>query len=147
MKNLLLSRPFKVLVLVSILLFGGSCAKNKVHSTSKENPDDQSLEPVMKRVEFQGDLKDVLIVAGVKQSKVNEDLLKAEVRLQNLKDKEINLSYKIEWLDQDGMMINDSSLVWFSLLIRGGESVAVQTVSTTSKAKNFHLKVQRAKNP
>ncbi len=147
MKNLLLSRPFKVLVPISILLFGGSCAKNKVHSTSKENPDDQSLEPVMKRVEFQGDLKDVLIVAGVKQSKVNEDLLKAEVRLQNLKDKEINLSYKIEWLDQDGMMINDSSLVWFPLLIRGGESVAVQTVSTTSKAKNFHLKVQRAKNP
>ena len=147
MKNLLLSRPFKVLVLISILLFGGSCAKNKVHSTSKENPDDQSLEPVMKRVEFQGDLKDVLIVAGVKQSKVNEDLLKAEVRLQNLKDKEINLAYKIEWLDQDGMIINDSSLVWFSLLIRGGESVAVQTVSTTSKAKNFHLKVQRAKNP
>ena len=147
MKNLLLSRPFKVLVLISILLFGGSCAKNKVHSTSKENPDDQSLEPVMKRVEFQGDLKDVLIVAGVKQSKVNEDLLKAEVRLQNLKDKEINLAYKIEWLDQDGMMIKDSSLVWFPLLIRGGESVAVQTVSTTSKAKNFHLKVQRAKNP
>ena len=147
MKNLLLSRPFKVLVPISILLFGGSCAKNKVHSTSKENPDDQSLEPVMKRVEFQGDLKDVLIVAGVKQSKVNEDLLKAEVRLQNLKDKEINLAYKIEWLDQDGMIINDSSLVWFSLLIRGGESVAVQTVSTTSKAKNFHLKVQRAKNP
>ena len=147
MKNLLLSCPFKVLVLISILLFGGSCAKNKVHSTSKENPDDQSLEPVMKRVEFQGDLKDALIVAGVKQSKVNEDLLKAEVRLQNLKDKEINLSYKIEWLDQDGMMIYDSSLVWFPLLIRGGESVAVQTVSTTSKAKNFHLKVQRAKNP
>ena len=147
MKNLLLSRPFKVLVLISILLFGGSCAKNKVHSTSKENPDDQSLEPVMKRVEFQGDLKDVLIVAGVKQSKVNEDLLKAEVRLENLKDKEINLSYKIEWLDQDGIMIKDSSLVWFPLLIRGGESVAVQTVSTTSKAKNFHLKVQRAKNP
>ena len=147
MKNLLLSRPFKVLVLISILLFGGSCAKNKVHSTSKENPDDQSLEPVMKRVKFQGDLRDVLIVAGVKQSKVNEDLLKVEVRLQNLKNKEINLSYKIEWLDQDGMMISDSSLVWFPLLIKGGESVAVQTVSTTTKAKNFHLKVQRAKNP
>ena len=147
MKNLLSFRPFKVFVLTSILLFGISCAKNKVHSTSKENQDDQSLEPVMKRVEFQGDLKDVLLVAGVKQSKVNEDLLKAEVRLQNLKDKEIYLSYKIEWLDQNGMMIRDSSLVWFPLLIRGGESVAVSTVSTTSKAKNFHLKVQRAKNP
>ena len=147
MKNLLLSRSFKVLIFISIPFFFSSCAKNKVHSTSKENPDDQSLEPVMKRVEFQGDLKDVLLVAGVKQSKVNEDLLKAEVRLQNLKDKEINLSYKIEWLDQDGMMVKDSSLVWFPLLIRGGESVAVQTVSTTTKAKNFHLKVQRAKNP
>ena len=147
MKNLLLSRSFKVLIFISIPFFFSSCVKNKVHSTSKENPDDQSLEPVMKRVEFQGDLKDVLLVAGVKQSKVNEDLLKAEVRLQNLKDKEINLSYKIEWLDQDGMMVKDSSLVWFPLLIRGGESVAVQTVSTTTKAKNFHLKVQRAKNP
>ena len=147
MKNLLLSRSFKVLIFISIPFFFSSCVKNKVHSTSKENPDDQSLEPVMKRVEFQGDLKDVLLVAGVKQSKVNEDLLKAEVRLQNLKDKEINLSYKIEWLDQNGMMIKDSSLVWFPLLIRGGESVAVQTVSTTTKAKNFHLKVQRAKNP
>ncbi|HAU59411.1 MAG TPA: hypothetical protein DCW45_03485 [Opitutae bacterium] len=147
MKNLLLSRPFKVLIFLSIAFFFSNCAKNKVHSTSKENPDDQSLEPVMKRVKFQGDLRDVLIVAGVKQSKVNEDLLKVEVRLQNLKEREINLSYKIEWLDQDGIMVSDSSLVWFPLLIKGGESVAVQTVSTTTKAKNFHLKVQRAKNP
>ena len=147
MKNLFSFRPFKFSVLTCILLFGISCAKNKVHSTSKENQDDQSLEPVMKRVEFKGDLKDVLIVDGVKQSKVNEDLLKAEVRLQNFKDKEINLSYKIEWLDQYGMIINDSSLVWFPLLIRGGDTVAVQTVSTTSKAKNFYFKVQRAKNP
>ena len=147
MKNLFLFRLFRVFFLLSMLFFLGSCAKNKVHSISKENPGDESLEPVMKKIEFQGDLKDVLLVAGVKQSKVNEDLLKAEVRLQNLKDKEINLSYKIEWLDQNGMIVRDSSLVWFPLLIRGGESVAVSTVSTTSKAKNFHLKVQRAKNP
>jgi uncharacterized protein YcfL len=55
------------------------------------------------------------------------------------------LIYKIEWLDKDGLIISDSSLVWLPLLIRGGETVGVQSVATSKTAQNFNLKVQLAK--
>lgn len=101
----------------------------------------------MKRLEFQGDLKNHLSVAGVNQAKVSGDLPKVQIRLENQKDSELNLSYKVEWLDEDGMVVGDSSLTWSPLLVRGGETVAIQAVAVSSRAKNFNLKIQRAKNP
>jgi uncharacterized protein YcfL len=68
------------------------------------------------------------------------------VGLQNLTDKELNLNYKVEWLDGDGMIVKDSSLVWKPLLIRGGDTVGIKSVATTPNARNFNLKIQKAKN-
>jgi len=49
-------------------------------------------------------------------------------------------------MDEDGIVINDTSGVWIPLRIRGGETAAIQSVATTPKAKNFRIKMQKAKN-
>jgi uncharacterized protein YcfL len=67
------------------------------------------------------------------------------VNLANLTKKPLNLNYKIEWMDEAGIVINDSSAVWVPLYVRGAESVAVQSVSSSPKATNFWLKLQQAK--
>ena len=86
-----------------------------------------------------------LEVVSVNQAIANGDLLKIQVNLYNLSKKELNLNYKVEWMDEAGIVINDSSAVWTPLYVRGAENVAVQSVSTTPRAKNFWLKLQKAK--
>ena len=86
-----------------------------------------------------------LEVISVNQATANGDLLKIQVNLQNLSKKEMNLNYKVEWMDEAGIVINDSSAVWMPLFIRGAENVAVQSVSSSTRAKNFWLKLQKAK--
>ena len=118
---------------------------NPVHQTTKKNPDDTSPLPELKRVYMSSSLSKNLEVVSVNQATANGDLLKIQVNLQNLSKKELNLNYKIEWMDEAGIVINDSSALWMPLYVRGAENVAVQSVSSTPRAKNFWLKLQKAK--
>tara|TARA_B100000886_G_scaffold316246_1_gene254743 strand:- start:118 stop:456 length:339 start_codon:yes stop_codon:yes gene_type:complete len=110
------------------------------------DPDDLGENPILRKVEFKGSLAKKIKIAEVKQSTVTENLLTIQVGLQNLTDKELNLNYKVEWLDGDGMIVKDSSLVWKPLLIRGRDTVGIQSVATTPNARNFNLKILKAKN-
>ena len=138
--------PFIRSCLVLIFITGVACSRNPVHSTGKENPSDLGEDPILRKVEFTGDLAGKIKIAGVRQAIVNQNLLKIQVGLQNLTDKELDLIYKLEWLDDDGMTVKDTSMVWKPVLLRGGETVEVQSVATTPNAKNFNLKIQKAKN-
>ena len=124
------------------LLFG---CTNPVHQTTKKNPGDASPLAELKRVYMSSSLAKNLEVISVNQATANGDLLKIQVNLQNLSKKEMNLNYKVEWMDEAGIVINDSSAVWMPLFIRGAENVAVQSVSSSTRAKNFWLKLQKAK--
>ena len=118
---------------------------NPVHQTTKKNPGDTGPLPELKRVYMSSSLSKNLEVVSVNQAIANGDLLKIQVNLHNLSKKELNLNYKVEWMDEAGIVINDSSAVWTPLYVRGAENVAVQSVSTTPRAKNFWLKLQKAK--
>jgi uncharacterized protein YcfL len=115
----------------------GKRAKNELGDTSPL--------PELKRVYMSSSLAKNLEVISVNQATANGDLLKIQVNLQNLSKKEMNLNYKVEWMDEAGIVINDSSAVWMPLFIRGAENVAVQSVSSSTRAKNFWLKLQKAK--
>lgn len=132
--------------LVLIFITSVACSRNHVHSTRKENPSDLGEDPILRKVEFKGDLAGKIKIAGVRQAIVNQNLLKIQVGLQNLTDKELDLIYKLEWLDDDDMTVKDTSMVWKPVLLRGGETLEVQSVATTPNAKNFNLKIQKAKN-
>jgi len=134
--------------LLTLLLVGFAslgCNTNPVHQTTKKNPGDTSALPELKRVYMSSSLSRNLQVVSINQAKANEDLLKIQVNLENLTKQALNLNYKIEWMDEDGIVINDSSAVWMPLYVRGAENVAVQSVASTPKAKNFWLKLQKAK--
>lgn len=129
-----------------LISFSG-CTKIQVVSITKDDPEDKSLTPSLKKIEFQGDLENKIRVSGVRQGFVNENLLAVQLRLENLTNQEIYLNYKFEWLDGEQFIIKDSSIVWSAILARAGDTVLVRSVATSSKAKNFNLKIQRAKNP
>ena len=140
------STHFRSLFLCFLVgLFSFGCNTNPVHQTTKKNPGDTSALPELKRVYMSSSLSRNLQVVSINQSKANEDLLRVQVNLANLTKKPLNLNYKIEWMDDAGIVINDSSAVWMPLYVRGAENVAVQSVASTPKAQNFWLKLQKAK--
>mgnify|MGYP006445118973 FL=1 len=139
-----ISRSLKFFLLALFLGCAIGC-NNPVHQTTKKNPGDTGPLPELKRVYMSSSLSKNLEVVSVNQATANGDLLKIQVNLHNLSKKELNLNYKIEWMDEAGIVINDSSAVWTPLYVRGAENVAVQSVSTTPRAKNFWLKLQKAK--
>jgi uncharacterized protein YcfL len=122
-----------------------SGCNNPVHHTTKKDPGDTRPLPELKRVYMTSSLSKNLEVVSVNQATANGDLLKIQVNLHNLSRKELNLNYRVEWMDEAGIVINDSSAVWMPLYVRGAEHVAVQAVSTSPRAKNFWLKLQNAK--
>jgi uncharacterized protein YcfL len=127
------------------LLFIGCKSINPVHQTTKEDPGDSSLLPELKRVFMDGGLEKDVQVVSINQGKASEDLLRIQVNLKNLTKKSMNLNYKIEWMDQDGLVINDSSATWLPVYVRGAEIVAIKSVASSPTVQNFWLKLQRAK--
>ena len=87
-----------------------------------------------------------LDVIRITQGKADEDLLHIQVELKNISSKEVAITHKLEWLDQEGFLVRDSSLVWKALMIRPGESKMIESVSTRPEVTAFRLKVQPAKN-
>ncbi len=139
-----ISRSLKFFLFYLFLGCAFGCT-NPVHQTTKKDPGDSGPLPELKRVYMSSSLSKNLEVISVNQATANGDLLKIQVNLKNLSAKEMNLNYKVEWMDEAGIVINDSSAVWMPLYVRGAENVAVQSVSTTPRAKNFWLKLQKAK--
>ena len=123
-----------------------SCAeKGKVGTVSKKDPKDTRAVPEIKKVEFGAGLEKVLDVVRITQGK-KEDLLHIQVELKNTSSKEVKISHKLEWLDDNGFLVKDTSLVWKALMIRTGESKMIVSVSTRPGVSAFRLKIQPAKN-
>ncbi|MFP6900640.1 MAG: YcfL family protein [Opitutales bacterium] len=131
-------------MIVTVALLSG-CSGNPVISAEKKNPADDSSGPELSRVEVSGGLAKDIEVNSVRQAKVSGDLLKVQFNVRNVGSKARRILYRVEWFDADGIMINDSSLVALSHLVRAGEPVALQSVATTPMAQNFRIKIQAAK--
>ncbi len=137
---------FSLLPFLCLLLFSSCARKETVGTVSKKVPQDQSPEPEMKKVEFGGGLEKSLDVIRITQGKAEGDLLRIQVELKNISSKEVMLTHKLEWLDQEGFLVKDTSLVWKALMIRPGESKMIESISSRPGVTTFRLKVQPAKN-
>jgi uncharacterized protein YcfL len=137
---------FSILSLLAVLLTFGCAKTGKVGTVSKKDPQDQNPEPEMKKVEFGGELEKSLDVVRITQGKAEGDQLHIQVELKNISSKEVMLTHKLEWLDQEGFLVRDTSLVWKALMIRPGESKMIESISSRPGVTTFRLKVQPAKN-
>lgn len=130
-----------------LFLFQFSCSQGTLsthdHETYRAEAGGQTL--FGKKIELGGGLNQVLQVGRVIQSSTKSGVLSAQVNIKNTSSKEVRFSYKFEWLDMDGLLVNNSALVWSSLLVRAGESKMIQSTSTTHNISAFILKIQPAK--
>jgi len=137
---------FSLWSLLGLLLFSSCAEKGRVATVTKKDPQDQSLGPEMKKVELEGGLEKSIDVIRITQGNADGELLRIQVELKNISSKEVMLTHKLEWLDQEGFLVKDTSLVWKALMIRPGESKMIESISSRQGVTSFRLKVQPAKN-
>ena len=137
-----------LILLFSLLFILSACShKGKVDTVSKADPRDKSAQPEIKKVEFGGELEKNLEVVRITQGKADGNLLRMQVEIKNYSSKDVQFTHKIEWFDDDGFWVKDTSLVWKSLMIRPKESKMIESISTRPGVSAFRLKIKPAKNP
>ena len=137
-----------LILLFSLLFILSACShKGKVDTVSKADPRDKSAQPEIKKVEFGGELEKNLEVVRITQGKADGNLLRMQVEIKNYSSKDVQFTHKLEWFDDDGFLVKDTSLVWKPLMIRPKESKMIESISTRPGVSAFRLKIKPAKNP
>jgi uncharacterized protein YcfL len=132
--------------MLGVLLMVSCAEKGRVGTVSKKDPKDTRVVPEMKKVELGAGLEKVFDVVRITQGKKAGDLLHIQVEVKNISSKEVSITHKLEWLDDNGFLVKDTSLVWKAMLVRPGESKMIESISTRPEVSAFRLKIQPAKN-
>lgn len=66
--------------------------------------------------------------------------LKVQVELQNTTGSAQKFTYRIEWYDENGMVINSPTAAAIPRSIEGGETLAITAMAPTDRAKDFRIK-------
>ena len=72
------------------------------------------------------------------------DMLLAQVTLRSKAGDTINLQYKFEWFDLNGLALNAASATWKPLLIYGKESKTIQGLAPDPRGRDYKLLLRDA---
>ena len=132
-----------LLAVMSCLLLALGCATN-VNTVERANPQAKPDMIADKRIITDASLGGLIRIVSVNESIVSGNLKKVQVTLENVKNNTRRVSYKFEWIDQDGMATNSVVQSWQSLSFAGGETQMVSAVAISPKAVDFKFKLVEA---
>ena len=132
-----------LLAVMSCLLLALGCATN-INTVERANPQAKPDMIADKRIITDASLGGLIRIVSVNESIVSGNLKKVQVTLENVKNNTRRVSYKFEWIDQDGMATNSVVQSWQSLSFVGGETQMVSAVAISPKAVDFKLKLVEA---
>lgn len=71
--------------------------------------------------------------------------LKIQIELQNTTGRAHSFTYRIEWFDENGMLIQSPTGAAIPRTIEGGETISVTATAPTDRAKDFRIKLLEPK--
>lgn len=131
-------------VLCALLTLTGCHLTSGAEATGKTAWTEDGALTLQKNVVFNNPFlsKDIEIVDA--SSARSGDLMTAQVNLRSKTDSTLNVQYKFEWYDQNGMALYASSASWKPLLIYGREGKVVQGVAPDPRGREFKLLLRQA---
>ena|ERR1051325_11008734 len=80
-------------------------------------------------------------ILGVNTATGPEGFLKIQVELQNTTRSVQAFTYRVEWFDENGMIINLPTAAAIPRTLEGRETISITATAPTPKAKDFRLKL------
>ncbi len=87
---------------------------------------------------------DALSFGTSKVSMVDDHLL-AQVDIKNETNQTQYLEYLFDWYDSQGLEVNIGNDEWEPLIVLPSQSITIQELASTTRAKNFRVSLRDAK--
>lgn len=107
------------------------------------------------RVSTDGFLQNRLKIIRVDKKQQADGLLKVQVTARNVRtgfwsqigswfmgDNPYQITYRFNWLDQDGMEVETAASTWIPLTVLPGDTIRLGAVSPNSRCKDFVLSLR-----
>ena len=79
-------------------------------------------------------------IVGVNESTTSGGFLQVQIEVLNQKNSMQDFSYRFEWFDMNGVLVNTPTSVWIPRQIEGQETLTINAVAPTTTAKDFRVK-------
>ena len=130
----------------SLLILAGAAAFTLLPGCTTVN----TLEPAQpvaqrdmlsdKRVITDSTLNRRVRILGVNQATSPAGFLKIQVELQNTTSRVQAFTYRVEWFDENGMIIELPTTTAHPRALEGKETITITATAPTPKAKDFRIK-------
>ena len=123
--------------MILLALSGCKTSMNSVENAQKEG---QRQMVTDQRVITDTSLARKVSIVAVNQAMTPGGLLKIQIELLNQKRSLQRFSYRFEWFDANGMLLNNVAAPTVPDQIEGGESKFISSVAPTPACKDFRVK-------
>jgi uncharacterized protein YcfL len=129
-----------LLPLAGVALLAVAGCRTSMNSVENAQKEGQRQMVSDARVVTDGSLARKVSIVGVNQSMTPGGLLKVQIELLNQKYSLKRFSYRFEWFDANGMLIENVVSATVPDQIEGGESKFITSVAPTPACKDFRVK-------
>ncbi len=139
-----MNSPLFVLTLglvATAILFPGCSTPKNVNSVELAVPVAQRATVADKSIITDSSLNQKARIIGVNQSTGAGGLLKVQVEVLNTTSSVQSFSYRWEWFDETGTIIETSMTTAVTRQIEGKESIFITGIAPKTTAKDFRLKL------
>lgn len=140
------TKPFLFLscLLMPAFLLTGGCTTVNTLEPAQSSAQRQMLPD--KRVLTDSTLNRHVNILGVNSATGPAGFLKIQVELQNRTSRPHAFTHRIEWFDENGMIINLPTAAAIPRTIEGKETISITATAPTEKAKDFRIKLLEPTN-
>ncbi|MDB6028153.1 MAG: hypothetical protein JWM68_4376 [Verrucomicrobiales bacterium] len=131
----------KINYLFASLLGVSMAACTTVNTVERAQPVAQKQMIADKRVLTDAGLARGASIVGVNESSTPDGFLKVQVEILNRTRSLKHFSYRFEWFDQNGMLVNTPTSTSIPRQIEGQESLFITAIAPTPLAKDFRVKL------
>ena len=125
-------------LLASTLFVFTSCTT--VNTVERATPIGTKQVIADKRVITDSTLNKKVSIVGMNEGMTQGGFLQVQIEVLNRKNSMQTFSYRLEWFDMNGMLVDTPTSVWIPRQIEGQETLTITAVAPTTTAKDFRVK-------
>ncbi len=132
---------FSAGTLVATLALFAGCKSQTVNTTdpafSRAMPDNVAIDQVV----TDSSLKNKAGVIEVRETRNASGLMKVQAEIFNSTNKRQEINYRIDWVDDAGIIIDSPMSSWKRISLAGKESQMVTSTAPSPRATDFRIKL------
>lgn len=132
------------LLIAGIALLSGCTATSGAEGRAKVGWTDEGAPVLNTKVVYNSSSLSRKVAIDEMTSSKAGDMLLAQVTMRSKSGDTVNLQYKFEWFDLNGLALNAASATWKPLLIYGKESKTIQGLAPDPRGRDFKLLLRDA---